>query len=211
MRRRATSAVLASVMLAGVTKLASAQSTHTPSAISVCLTMSHAVAAAARREAAVMEEVDAIWRPLGVAALLGRRPDRPCDRLIAVKSDLEAPDEDASSETALGWVPFVEGYARQLVYLRVSQARSMIVALGPGTRPGGMTDLLVAKLLGRSLAHELGHILLNTTKHDTTGLMRSRYYAQDVLRESPIAYTIDAEQRARLIANTPNDARLARR
>ena len=82
--------------------------------------------------------------------------------------------EDASSETALGWVPFVEGRARQLVYLRVSRARTMIYAVSPGKRPGGMTDLLVAKLLGRSLAHELGHVLLNSRDHDTTGLMRAR-------------------------------------
>ena len=211
MRRRATSAVLAGVMSAGVTLAAAAQPPGPPPALSVCLTMSHAVAAAARREGAVLEEVEAIWRPMGVAVRLGRRSDNPCDRLIAVRSDLEAVPEDASSETALGWVPFVEGRARQLVYLRVSRARTMIYALSPSKRPGGMTDLLVAKLLGRSLAHELGHVLLNSRDHDTTGLMRSLYRAQDVLRDPPEAYTLDAPQRARLFANHPNDTRLARR
>ncbi len=148
---------------------------------------------------------------MGVAVRLGPRSDNLCDRLIAVRSDLEAVPEDASSETALGWVPFVEGRARQLVYLRVSRARTMIYALGPSKRPGAMTDLLVAKLLGRSLAHELGHVLLNSRDHDTTGLMRSLYRAQDVLRDPPEAYMLDAPQRARLFANHPNDTRLARR
>lgn len=210
MRRSATSAVFAGVMSAVVT-VAAAQPAGPPPALSVCLTMSHAVAAAARREGAVLEEVKAIWRPMGVAVRLGRRTDNPCDRLIAVRSDLEAVPEDASSESALGWVPFVEGRARQLVYLRVSRARTMIYALSPGRRPGGMTDLLVAKLLGRSLAHELGHVLLNSRDHDTAGLMRSLYRAQDVLRDPPDAYTLDAQQRVRLFANHANDTRVARR
>ena len=45
----------------------------------------------------------------------------------------------------------------------------MIAAVAPGKRPGGMTDLLVAKLLGRTLAHELGHVLLNSQDHDIDG------------------------------------------
>ena len=208
--RSATSAVFTGVMLA-VVSVAGAQPAGPPPALTVCLTMSHAVAAAARREGAILEEVAAIWRPMGVAVRLGGRADNPCDRRIAVKSDVEATREDASSEAALGWVLFVEGNARQLVYLRVSRARTMLYALSPGTRPGGMTDMLVAKLLGRTLAHELGHLLLNSRNHDTTGLMRSRYQAQDVLRDPPAAYTLDPEQRARLFANLAIDTRLARR
>ena len=210
MPRNATSAVFAGVMSAVVT-IAAAQPPDPPPALSVCLTLSHVVAVAARRETAVLQEVDAIWRPMGVAVRLGRRSDNPCDRLIAVRSDLEAVPEDASVETALGWVPFVEGRARQLVYLRVSRARTMIYAVSPGKRSGGMTDLLVAKLLGRSLAHELGHVLLNSRDHDTTGLMRSLYRAQDVLRDPPDAYTLDAQQRARLFAKHDTDTHLARR
>lgn len=197
-------------VMSGVT-IAPGQPPEPPAAISVCLTLSHVVAVAARREAAVLEEVDAIWRPMGVAVRPGRRSDNSCDRLIAVKSDLEAVPGDASAETALGWVPFVEGRAHQLVYLRVGRARTMIYAVSPGQRPGAMTDLLVAKLLGRSLAHELGHVLLNSTDHVTTGLMRSLYRAQEVLRDPPDAYTLDAQQRARLFANHAIDTRLARR
>jgi len=210
MRRSATSAVFAGVMLA-VVNVASPQSTSPLPTLTVCLSMSHSVAAAARREGAVLEEVEAIWRPMGVAVRLGRRSDSTCDRLIAVRSDLEATPEDASVEAALGWVPFVEGNARQIVYLRPSRACTMIYALNPGRRPGAMTDLLVARLLGRSLAHELGHLLLNSKNHGTTGLMRARYQAQDVLRDPPAAYTLDPEQRARLFANLANDPRLARR
>jgi len=57
---------------------------------------------------------------------------------------------------------------------------------------------LIAKLVGRSLAHELGHVLLNSTDHASSGLMRASYRAADVLREPPSAYTFDDEQREQL-------------
>ena len=129
-RRRQPSRVMSAVVT-----IAAAQPPGPPAALSVCLTLSHVVAVAARREAAVLEEVDAIWRPMGVAVRLGRRSDNRCDRLIAVRLDLEAVPEEASAETALGWVPFVEGRARQLVYLRVTRARTMIYAVSPASGP----------------------------------------------------------------------------
>jgi hypothetical protein len=49
----------------------------------------------------------------------------------------------------------------------------LIDAFSPGIRPRGLTDLLLAKLLGRTLAHELGHVLLNSLAHERSGLMRT--------------------------------------
>jgi hypothetical protein len=57
-------------------------------------------------------------------------------------------------------------------------------------------------LIGRSLAHELGHILLNSLGHERSGLMRARYLAHDVKRDLPSAYTLDARQLSRLSAKT---------
>jgi hypothetical protein len=195
-------------MMSSVATVAAGGTPDPPTTLSVCLTLSSVVAVAARREAAMLDEVGAIWRPMGVVVRPGGRSDHSCDRLIAVKSDLEAAPEHAAAETVLGWVPFVEGHARQLVYLRVSRARTMIYAVSLGKRPGGITDLLVAMLLGRSLAHELGHVLLNSRDHSAKGLMRSLYRAEDVLREPADAYTLDVQQRARLFANHAYHTRL---
>jgi hypothetical protein len=65
--------------------------------------------------------------------------------------------------------------------------------------------------MGRSLAHELGHVLLNTKEHETTGLMRAWYHPQDILRNSPAAYTLTTQQRSRLFANQDTDLLLAQR
>ena len=137
-------------------------------------------------------------------------PTSSCDRLISVKGDQEALAEDATSESALGWVPFVEGRARQLVFLRSGRARMLIDALSPGTRPEALTELLVARLLGRSLGHELGHVLLNSRSHEESGLMRARYRERDVLSVPTSAYTLNAVERARLFARMAGEPRLAR-
>jgi hypothetical protein len=108
-------------------------------------------------------------------------------------------------------VPFVQGRARQLVFLRAGRARALIGALSPGTRPEALTELLVARLLGRSLAHELGHILLNSRSHEDAGLMRARYRDRDVLSVSTSAYTLNPGQRARLFAPVTGEPRAAPR
>ena len=182
------------------TGTAAAQTPVQSPRLAVCLVLSPKLAISVRAAAAVLAESNAIWMPNGVSIRRADRPDDSCDRQISAKGDQEALAQDATSESALGWVPFVEGRARQLVFLRVDRARTLIDALSPGTRPAAFTELLVARLLGRSLGHELGHILLNSRRHEESGLMRARYRDRDVLSIPASAYTLNAVERARLFA-----------
>ena len=200
MRGRLASATFACVMAAAASGAAAAQSAVEPLQLAVCLSLSPKVSIGAHGAAVVLAESHAIWIQHGVGVRWAEQSGGRCDRLIAVKGDQEALAEDATSESALGWVPFVEGRARQVVFLRVGRARMLVDALSPGPRPEGLTELLLAKLLGRSLAHELGHVLLNSLSHEESGLMRARYRASEVLRLSTPAYTLNAVERARLFA-----------
>lgn len=179
--------------------------------VAVCLALSQTIPISPRTAAFVLAESNAIWAPHGVGLRWATPSDDGCDRLISVKGNQDALAEDATPESVLGWVPFVEGRARQLVFLRVSRARTLIDALSPGTRPEALTELLVARLLGRSLAHELGHVLLNSRRHEDTGLMRARYRDRDVLSVATSAYTLNAVERARLVERTSGSPRLAAR
>ena len=179
--------------------------------LAVCLALSPKVVISARGAAVVLAESNAIWIQHGVGIRWTEQSGGRCDRLIAVKGDQEALAEDATSESALGWVPFVAGRARHLVFLRVGRARMLVNALSPGSRPEGLTELLLAKLLGRSLAHELGHVLLNSQSHEESGLMRARYRASDVLSIPAPAYTLNAVERAQLFARIGGEPRLVAR
>ena len=190
-------------MALAVSGSAAAQAPVQPPALAVCLVLSHKLAISVRAAAVVLGEAHAIWAPHGVVVRLAEPADDNCDRLISVKGDQEARAEDATSESALGWVPFVEGRARQLVFLRASRARTLVDALSPGTRPEALTELLVARLLGRTLGHELGHVLLNSRGHEDSGLMRARFREREVLSVATSAYTLNAVERARLFARLP--------
>jgi|SoiMethySBSTD1v2_1073268.scaffolds.fasta_scaffold133679_3 hypothetical protein len=203
MRGRATCACVMALVASG----AAAQTPAQSSQLAVCLVLSPKLSISVRAAALVLAESNAIWSPHGVGVRWAQPSDDGCDRRISVKGDQEAP----ASESALGWVPFVEGRAAQLVFLRVGRARTLIDALSPGTRPEALTEFLVARLLGRSLGHELGHVLLNSRSHEDSGLMRARYRARDVLSVPTSAYTLNAVERARLFARIAGEPRLPTR
>ncbi len=180
-----------------------AQQPESKPALTVCLTVSDGLTMDESLKAAVLSEVNRVWRPLGVSVTERLESNSTCDRPILVKSDREARPEDGGGETSIAWVSFVAGRARQLVFVRMGRARMLIDAFSParsGIRPPGLTGQLLAKLLGRSLAHELGHILLNSLGHERSGLMRARYGAHDMLRDIPSDYTLNQAQRERLFA-----------
>jgi hypothetical protein len=211
MRGRLARATCACVMALAASRAATAQTPVQSSKLAVCLVLSQNLSISVRAAGLVLAESNAIWTPHGVGVRWAKPTDDNCDRLISVKGDQEAPAEDATSESAFGWVPFVEGRALQLVFLRVGRARTLIDALSPGTRPEALTEFLVARLLGRSLGHELGHVLLNSRSHEDSGLMRARYRARDVLSVPTSTYTLNAVQRARLFAGMAGEPRLATR
>jgi hypothetical protein len=202
MTKRHAGWTVAMILVMEATGLAQQSTLNADAALTVCLTFSRALEMDAPLKTAILAEVNRIWRPMGITVDVTEEFRNPCDRWILVKSALEAQPEDAAGQTAIAWVPFVEKRARRVVYVRMSHARALIDAFHPKTmlRPPAQTDALLAKLVGRSLAHELGHVLLNSLAHERSGLMRARYHPDDVLRDLPSAFTLNAEQRARLFA-----------
>lgn len=164
----------------------------------VCLTLSPALDLRPSHAALILAEVDAIWQPYGVAVRQRAPGDDRCNRVVMVRADSEVLPGEASAETALAWMLFVEGNARQVIFLRTGRVRALVDAFGRSARPDGLNDYLAARLAGRSLAHELGHVLLNSRDHERSGLMRPRYRADDLLRDPPSSYTLTAAERARL-------------
>ena len=209
MWERLARAGCASVAAMSLSSVAAAQTPVQTPSVTVCLVLAPKLAIESPVAKAMLTEVQAIWKALGVVIRPGEQSDGSCARLIVVKADHEALPEDASHEDALGWVPFAAGQARQLVFLRVSRARLLIAGVLTGVNPDGLKNLMLAKLLGRIVAHELGHVLLNSQTHADSGLMRAHYRANDVLRVHASTYTLNTAERARLFTNLAAGSRLA--
>jgi hypothetical protein len=56
-------------------------------------------------------------------------------------------------------------------------------------------------LLGRAIAHEVGHLLLGTTRHSATGLMRAFWSTDELLRGQRADWTFTAADSALIRAN----------
>jgi hypothetical protein len=209
MSERLVTAGCAALIISVSSVIAAAQTPdRTPSAI-VCLVLSPKLGLEPLVAQRLVLEVHSIWKVSGAEIRAVEYPDDGCTRLVVVKADLEALPEDVAHDDAIGWVPFVSGHARQLVFLRVNRARMMVDGVITGVNPEGLTNLMLAKLLGRTVAHELGHVLLNSASHADSGLMRARYRANDVLRVQASAYTLNAAERARLFTRMAIGSRVA--
>ncbi len=171
-------------------------------ALTVCLRVSQNLEMDAPLRTAVLAETARIWQPMGITIDAAEDHQNSCDRWILVKSALEAGPEDTAARRAIAWVPFVEKRARRVVFVRMSHARTLVESFSSTNmrQPPAHTDALVAKLVGRSLAHELGHVLLNSQSHGKSGLMRADYGVDDALRDLPSSYTLSASELEGLFA-----------
>lgn len=143
-------------------------------------------------------ESDAIWRPQGVAfTWITTAAPVPPGTNIRVVSEREAAstvcagdERRLESGRRLGAVTFRQGTsAGRTLTLSVDVASRMVDGLvWEGRRvadaPRSLREHLVGRALGRVLAHEIGHIVLDVPSHSADGLMRSEFGADELVAAS---------------------------
>jgi predicted Zn-dependent protease len=60
------------------------------------------------------------------------------------------------------------------------------------------TGVARSELLGRALAHEIGHLLLGVRGHSRTGLMRAVWTDDELTRDRPEDWMFTSDDRERL-------------
>jgi hypothetical protein len=89
-------------------------------------------------------------------------------------------------------IMFVDGEPVRRILVCRAQAVALVDRAAPGNRslPPRLHDELVARVMGRAVAHEIGHYLFGPA-HTTAGLMRARHSTADFcgMDNSPFAVT----------------------
>ncbi len=163
--------------------------------------------------AVVMREVRDIWKGEGVE--IAWEPFAPASRGIRV---LVVSGSGASAERAGHQWPVAEllrdGHGEAIAVASVAAARRVLDAADLADSPAALVAERLGVVLGRAVAHEIGHYLLNTDAHARRGLMRARIDARDCadLRDGGFGLDDDAALWARLaLTREPVDVlRLAR-
>jgi hypothetical protein len=85
------------------------------------------------------------------------------------------------------------------VHLSLGNALELMKRTGSAhDAPSTWQEYLLARALGRALAHELGHYLLKSPAHDAHGLMRAARPSVDFFSPSRAGFDLTADQRASL-------------
>jgi len=102
-------------------------------------------------------------------------------------------------DTALARTLFIG--RSQTIYVSVPRAFAMLSQLNQQNKmvnSGGARDYHGGTLLGRVVAHELGHVLLTTTAHSPKGLMRPVFGLRDVLSSNEETTELSSTETSRL-------------
>ena len=150
-----------------------------------------------------IEEAAAIWAAYGVTVSATRQLVRPQDSrdewitlVIGDAFQHEPGHTDRHGRRQLAGLVFAGGVPGTLMTASWTVARDMAASTGAPRAAGG--DALAARLLGRALAHEVGHYLLGTRDHAPRGLMRPAFTVRDVLAGDRSGLLLEPAQAARL-------------
>lgn len=154
----------------------------------------------------VVREVQAIWAPLlHVIAEPSDAPTRIGALRLALRADNRATAAaSAHDPAALGWIEFVDGQPQPVITVSLERARAVVNRVVVAGRPVSawppvVSERLVAVALGRTIAHEVGHYLLQSSAHSRTGLMRAGLTPRDLTERGTARLQLSTEERARVV------------
>jgi hypothetical protein len=159
---------------------------------------------------AALEEAAAIWAPYGVTIASPETP-APCPMPDALEAVLTVRIEDTTAWTSVWSGPFasirfLNGVPETTIRLHYGNLTRLGLAalVLDGARepqwPRTLRDRVLARMIGRVVAHEIGHWLLRTRGHSATGLMRAVQGVGELAEPGRTGFRLDPKDVARLRA-----------
>jgi len=154
--------------------------------------------------AMALAEAARIWRRYDV--LLDDDGDGQCaaSTPAALRVTIDVGHDSQSPDAGLGAIQFAaDGRPESVIVLNFDAVARIatsapVMGLHPALWPAGLRSEIVARALGRALAHEVGHYLLRSPHHGKGGLMRARHNGSALGDPSDRAFVLSESERARL-------------
>jgi hypothetical protein len=166
-----------------------------------------------RREAAAMQEVTGIWAAYGVEVRRANPNDEEWDgarRLTVVLADhpdLADHQKRHVTGSVLASISFLDDLPQPtiVVYpitIAAIVSDSTLLGLHASEWPPDLRELVLGRVLGRALAHEIGHFLLRSRSHAAIGLMRANPPVADLVARGRQSFFLSADDEKRLAGAT---------
>lgn len=146
--------------------------------LQIRLTVASGLPAATR--ATLIREAEAIWRRAGVHLQWmapGRDDVRAARTLPVLVGHLLAPVTEDEAWTVGRLLPDQSG--DRLAIISIPAAERVLATAGFARESPGIGERRLGLVLGRTVAHEIGHYLLGTKTHARRGLMRNQIDVHD--------------------------------
>ena len=179
--------IASSLLLLAAHITAPAATPPPPSRIRIVLDVDARLPPAIQRLA--VEEAARLWAPYRVDVTLRKVPPVESTEsegaVLRVRLAGLAPRTIASA-SPFGSIQFVSGRPEPLVFLHYDAigraiADSVAYGLREGQWPSALRDRVLGRIVGRVLAHEIGHFVLRSPRHASRGLMRPIQYITELI------------------------------
>ena len=170
-----------------------------------------------RVEASVIDEIVGIWAPYGVDVFMSSNArDAGSNNDVTLVATLADRQNRPHAGQVLGSIVFADGVPKPAITMyqhAINALVSTVTVVGTTELqwPAAYRDLIVGRVLGRALAHEIGHFLLRSRQHPEVGLMRAPHQAPDLVALDRRAFTLSAEEQMRLVTMTSTTFRSSTR
>ena len=148
-------------------------------------------------EKTVVDEAARVWAPYGVMLDVAPAPPGALTLLVSVE---DRPGRGVNAH-ALGSIEFHDAVPDPVISLYASTAAEFLTEAATAETkhwPAAYRDRILARVLGRALAHELGHYLLRTRDHSARGLMRANQSIVDLMNAYDKRLLLSADQETAL-------------
>ena len=163
----------------------------------------------------VIEETQAVFQSAGVR-FIWRRGALSLGTMHVLVSTETGPSSHDDGLLPIGWLTFENDEPAREIHLSYANAvrfledsREVVGLVDRKTR--SERELLLGRLLGRALAHELGLYLLATKVHTSRGLLKGRRTAVEFFAPERTSFALDTAERRLIAARVRKEFNVARR
>jgi hypothetical protein len=194
-------------LLAGFTAMAATPAARTaedPAAPIIDVRLSASIDVPPLATSVLQTEAEAIWQRAGVRL---RWPSAPRGTLAAASLRVLVLQREGSTagdhSWAVGELPLDQA-DQPFAVVSTTAARRVVALAGHDGEPQALSDRRLGVVLGRAVAHEIGHFLLATRGHARAGLMRAHVEVIDFADLRSGGFNLDRDAGEWIRASLPH-------